>query len=403
MSPARRSSLPRFDSHDPAVLDDPYAVYARLREYGPVCRGGTGQWVLTRHEDVAAFLADPRLSSEYPPEYHRLSVGDGPAVSFFSRILLDRDPPAHTRLRKAMHRAFRPAAVRALTDRIGALVDDFLVPALDRGSLDVVEELAFPLPVSVVCELIGIPAADRALIRPHAVDLARGFGLVVADDDRAATHVAVTWLREYVGALAADRRRSPGDDVLSHLLEPDADGIRLDLDEVVDNVVFLFFAGFETTMNLLANGVAALLDTPDELRRLRADPALVPSAVEEFLRFDAPIQAAARLVREPMTVHGHAIRSGRLLVLLLGSANRDERAFADPDRLDVARRPNPHVSFGGGAHLCLGAALARMEGRIAFDRLARRFRDIEPAGERQRRHSTSFRSLSRLPVTVRAT
>ncbi len=402
MSPTRRSTLPRFDSHDPAVLADPYSVYRRLRAHGPVCRGGTGQWVLTRHADVTACLADPRLGTEYPVEYHRMSVGDGPAVSFFSRILLDRDPPHHTRLRRAMHPAFRPAAVRALSDRIGAMVDDLLEPAFDRGHCDVVEDLAFPLPVSVVCELLGIPTADRELVRPHAVDLARGFGLVVAEPDRAATHAAVTWLRDYIGELATERLRSPGDDVLSHLLTPAADGGPVDLAEVVDNVVFLFFAGFETTMNLIASGVAALLEAPDQQRLLRKAPDLVPSAVEEFLRFDAPIQAVARLVREPMSLHGHTFRPGRLLVLLLGSANRDERVFADPDRLDVTRSPNPHVSFGGGAHFCLGAALARLEGRVVFDRLARRCRGLVPAGTPQRRRTTSFRSLSRLPVTFLA-
>lgn len=395
MSPTRRSSLPRFDSHDPAVLDDPYAVYRRLREFGPVCRGGTGQWVLTRRADVAACLAAPGLGAEYPMEYHRMSVGDGPAVSFFCRILLDRDPPDHTRLRRAMHPAFRPAAVRALSDRVGAMVEEMLAPALDGERFDVVEELAFPLPVSVVCELIGIPATDRALVRPHAVDLARGFGLSVAEPDRVATHAAVKWLRDYIGALAAERLRSPGDDVLSHLLGPGAD-----LDEVIDNVVFLFFAGFETTMNLLAGGVAALLDAPAQQRLLFADPGLVSSAVEEFLRFDAPIQAVARLVREPMSLHGHTFRPGRLLVLLLGSANRDERAFTDPDRLDITRTPNPHVSFGGGGHLCLGAALARLEGRIVFDWVARHCRGLAPAGKPERRRTTSFRSLSQLPVTV---
>lgn len=402
-APGLRSTLPRFDSRDPAVLADPYAVYRELRTAGPLCRGGPGQWVATRYAEVAALLKDRRLSAQYPEEYHRLSVGEGPAVSFFTRIILDRDPPEHTRLRRLMHRAFSPGLVRGMADRIGRMVDEMIEPGLERGTLDAVDELAFPLPVTVVCELIGIPPGDRDLVRPHALDLARGFALLVPEHERAATHRAVDWLRAYVGELARERRARPGEDLLSRMVLAEDDGQVLSEEEVVDNTVFLFFAGFETTMNLIANGTHALLDDPAQLALLRAEPVLVDSAVEEFLRFDAPIQAAARLVREPIEVAGRVLRPGRLLVLLLGSANRDPDQFADPDRLDVRRTPNPHVSFGGGIHLCLGAALARVEAQVAFRRLLSRCAVLEPAGEAVRRHSTSFRSLAHLPVRVRPT
>ena len=402
MRPVRRSSLPRFDSRDPAVLDDPYAVYRTLRESGPVCRGGSGQWVLSRHADVTGYLADPRLGSEYPLEYHRLSIGDGPAVSFFSRIVLDRDPPAHTRLRRLMHGAFRPAAIRALADRIGGMVDELLAPALDCGHLEVVEDLALPLPVNVVCELIGIPAAERAQIRPHALDLARGFGLIVGEDDRAATHAAVVHLREHVDALVTERIRRPGADLVSRMLEPGPEGDRLERAEVVDNVVFLFFAGFETSIHLMASGVANLLRHPDELARLRADPDLLGTAVDELARFDAPIQWIARVTGEPVEVGGRTVRAGRMLLLLLASANRDERRFPDPDRIDVGRRHNAHLSFGSGIHRCMGLLLARAQASVSLGRLLERCAELEPDGEAVVRPHPNLRGYASVPVGVRA-
>jgi cytochrome P450 len=393
---------PRFDSRDPRVLDDPYAVYRELRAAGPLARGGPAQWVVTRYADMAPLLRDRRLGTEYPEEYHRLSVGDGPAVDFFTRIVLDRDPPAHTRLRRLMHTAFSPALVHRLTEYIGGLVDELLAPARDTGEFDAVCDLAFPLPVMVVCELIGIPSADRAAVWPRATDLAKGFALVVHEHERAAVHEAVTWLREYVGALVDERHRAPADDLLSHLLAAEAGGDdRLTREEVVDNAVFLFFAGFETTMNLIATGCHELTEHPRELARLRDDFSLVPSAVEELLRFDAPIQATARLVLDPVEVAGRTIRPGRILVMLLGSGNRDERQFPDPDRLDVGRMPNAHVSFGGGAHFCLGASLARTEAQVAFRRLLETFTAVEAAGEPTRRPSTTFRSYESVPLAVK--
>lgn len=392
--------LPRFDAGTAEVLDDPYATYARLRAGGPLCRGGPGQWVLTRHAEVSALLRDRRLSADYPEEYHRLSVGDGPAVSFFRRIVLDRDPPQHTRLRRLMADAFTPALVRGLTRRIDSLVEGLLTPAVGRGRLEVVAELALPLPVAVICELLGIPAADRDLVRPKIAELARGFALAVPPAQRAVAHDAVVWLRDYVGELSRHRRPEPGEDLLSTMLAAGEAGSEVSRPEIIDNAIFLFFAGFETTMNLIATGVDGLARHPAQWSRLRAAPELVAAAVEEFLRYDAPIQAAARMVTEPFELAGRTIRRGRLLVLLLGSANHDERRFADPQRLDIGRAPNPHVSFGGGTHHCLGAALARLEGRAVFGWLARHCAAVHPREAPTRRRSFTFRSFVRLPVSL---
>jgi cytochrome P450 len=393
--------LPRYDALDPAVLDDPYPVYAQLRRVGPLCRGGVGQWVVTRHADVSRLLRDPQLGHQFPDEYRRFALGEGPACSFFGRIILDRDPPSHVRLRRLMASAFSPTLVGRIGARIPGWLEELLQPVQDLGRFDVVHDLAYPLPVRVVCELMGIPAVDQDAVRPRAVDLARAFGTRVPDEDRRTVDEAVLWLRAYLGALITERRGAPEEDLLSRMIATQSNEDGLSDEEIVDNAVFLFFAGFETTMNLIANGCAALLGHPDQLDRLRAEPAMIPTAVEELLRFDAPVQSAGRMVREPMEIDGRRIAGGRVLLLLIGSANHDERAFVAPERLDVGRTPNPHLSFGGGAHYCLGAALARLEACAAFTELLRRFATIETAGEAVRRPSAGFRSFASLPVAVR--
>ncbi|MEU9192950.1 cytochrome P450 [Streptomyces hundungensis] len=399
------STLPlRFNSRAPEVLSDPYPVYAELRASGPLSRGGPGQWVVSRYADVVPLLRDRRLSHEYPPEYHEFSIGDGPANSFFQRIILDRDAPDHTRLRRLMAKAFSPRLVQRLHDFIERQVELLLAPGLEGGLFDAVTELAFPLPVMVVCELVGIPPVDRDLVRPHAIQLAKAFALYVAEEDRASAHAAVAWLREYIGALLEERRRDLGEDLLSQMLTAELaeePGVRLSREEIVDNTIFLFFAGFETTTNLIATSCAALLGHPRELARLRADPGLLPTAVEEFLRYDAPIQATARMAVDEIRVGGRTIRPGRVVVLLLGSANHDEERFEDPERLDVGRSPNPHVSFGGGAHHCLGAGLARAEAQVALGRLLSGALRFEPAGEVVRIPSVTFRSYASVPIALR--
>lgn len=393
--------LPKYDALDPAVIADPYPTYARLRQVGPLCRGGAGQWVATRHAEVSALLHDPRLAHEFPESFRRFSMGEGEAESFFRRIILNRDPPEHVRLRKLMGAAFNPSLMRKLGDHIGELVDELLAPALDRGYFDAVQEVAFPLPVMVVCELIGIPAGDRDQVRPYASDLCKAFGTQIPEQDRIAVNRAISWLREYVGALLQERRKSSRDDLLSCMLNATENGERLSYEEIVDNAVFLFFAGFETTMNMIGTGCAALLEYPDQLSRLRQDRSLVPTAVEEFLRYDAPIQSAGRLVLSPIEIGGRLVRKDRVLVLLLGSANHDERQFDQPERLDIGRKPNPHVSFGGGIHYCLGATLARTEISVVLARILDKFSIFEPAGNAIRRTSSGFRSYASVPVRTR--
>jgi cytochrome P450 len=401
MPAAEKILLPKYDPMDPVLLENPYPTYAKLREVGPLCRGGPGQWVVTRYADVVMLLRDSRLGHQFPDTYSQFSFGDSPAKSFFKRIILNHDAPAHTRLRQLMSPAFSPSLVHSLNAHIGHLVDNILNPILDRGHFDAVLDLAFPLPVMVVCELIGIPVTERDEVRPRATDLCKAFGAQVPEQDLATANRAILWLRDYIDGLLKERRGQTRNDLLSHMLAA-TDGVeRLTREEIVDNVLFLFFAGFETTKNLIATGCAALLQFPDQLARLRADRSLVTTAVEEFLRFDAPIQNVGRVVREPMLIGSRLIKKDRILVLLLGSANHDERQFDEPERLDVGRKPNAHVGFGGGPHHCLGATLARLEANVVFGQLLQRFALFEPAGEPRRQAIAGFRSYASIPIRVR--
>ncbi len=393
--------LPKYDPLDPAVMENPYPTYARLRAAGPVCRGGPGQWVVTHYADVVRLLRDPRLGNQFPEAYRQFSFGDRAMETFFERILLNRDPPDHTRLRELMSVAFNPNQVRRLTDHIGMLVDQLLAAASERGEFDAVCDLAFPLPVMVVCELIGIPTVDHDAVRPRATDLCKAFGTQIPEHDRVDATGAITWLRSYVGGLLEERRKNPGEDLLSSMLLASIRERRFGYEEIIDNVLFLFFAGFETTKDLIATGCAALLKFPRELERLWADRSLVPSAVEEFLRYDAAVQSVGRLALEPIEIGGRTIKKDRVLILLLGSANHDPDQFYRPEELDVGRKPNANVSFGGGVHHCLGATLARIEAGVTFSRLPMHFSHFAPAGETMRRLSAGFRCYASVPIAVR--
>jgi cytochrome P450 len=399
--PGRTALPPRFNARDPATLEDPYPRYAELRRAGPLARAGAGTWLVTRHADVTALLGDRRLGHELELEYHQVALGPGPASEFFHRIVFYRDPPAHTRLRRLMAAAFTPRLVNRMREPIRALVDELLEPGLERGGFDAVDDLAYPLSVAVVCRLIGIPRADWAALKPRAVDLGRGFNAAPSPEERRATDEAVVWLQRYLDALIGERRPAAADDLLSSMLAAEHGGDRLTHDEVVDNCIFLVWAGFETVMSVIGTAFAGLLRFPDQLERLREEPALVPSAVEELLRYDAPIQGTARLVRRDIELGGRRLRAARVLVLMLGSANHDERVFARPERLDVARHPNPHVSFGGGAHRCLGSVLARAEVAIVLEQVLRRCAAIEMAGAPRRRTAASWmRFHASVPVAV---
>jgi cytochrome P450 len=390
---------PKYDPLDLARLDDPYPVYRRLRESGPLCRGGPAQWVATRYSDVAALVGDPRLGAEFGSDYYRIALGDGPLADFFGHVMLNRDPPAHTVLRRLFGSQFTARAVRERRSRIDSMVSDLLTPAVEHGRFDAVTDLADRLPIRVLADFIGLDIENLDEVRPRAALLSQAFATYLPATERAATTEALVWLRDMITALFDGRQRAPCNDVVSRLCQ--VDQATVSRQELIDNVVFLLFAGFSTTTDLLGNGCAALAARPDQMALLRASTELVPTAVEEWLRFDAPVQVKSRLVHEPVEIGGRVIRPGRVLILLLGSANHDEQRFARPGELDVTRHPNPHVSFGGaGIHLCLGAALARAEAASALTFMTEHFARMEPGGPTVRRPSPSFRMYASVPIRV---
>jgi len=386
-----------FDVRDPALLDDPYPRYAQLRAAGPVLPAGPGQWIVPRYAEVAALLKDPRLTKSLPEAYYRYTVGDSELSGFLARMNLGQ----RNRLAsQVLLRSLRPGLVRTLTSGMAALIDELIAPGLAAGELDVVTDLGLPFPLMVICELLGIPQDERAGLWPRAADLVRAFSdaAFLSDADVGAAVQALRWLRGYLVDLQA---RSSGDNLLTRMAAAQADGERLTPAEIADQAITLFYAGFETSMGMLSNGIVALLRDPAQLARLRADRGLVPAAIEEILRYEAPIQITMRSPTEPVEVAGQVVRPGRVLFLLVGSANRDATAFDRPDEFDIGRSPNPHLSFGAGMYHCLGAALARAEGAAMLDRLLTRTREVVLAGEPVRRPRFNFRTYDRVPVRVR--
>jgi cytochrome P450 len=390
---------PKYDPLDLAAVEDPYPIYRQFREAGPLCRGGPAQWVVMRYADVTALTNDPRLGAEFDEEYHRIALGDGPLSDFFGHVMLNRDPPVHTALRRLFMSEFTTRAVRERQRRVDSMVDELLAPAVDEGRFDAVTDLADKLPIRVLADFVGMDRANLDEVRPRARVLSQAFATYLPEDERAETTAALEWMQDKVTALFEEKQRAPGDDVVSRLCH--VDELMASRQALIDNVVFLLFAGFSTTTDLLGNGFAALAARPDQVAILRADPDLAPRAVEELLRFDAPVQVKSRLVHQPVEIGGRRIRPGRVLILHLGSANHDEERFARPSELDLTRHPNPHVSFGGGGiHVCLGAALARAETASVLRFAAKHFARIEPDGPTIRRNSPSFRTYSSVPIRV---
>jgi cytochrome P450 len=361
---------------------DPYPIYAFIREREPVHHAPDGSWVLTRYDHSAALLRDPRFSTNPA----KLTAGPDPAAmgpirQVGSSLMMFLDPPDHTRLRSLVSQAFTPRMVESLRPRIQLLVDDLLDAVVETGEMDVLADLAYPLPTVVICELLGVPPEDREKFKGWSADASR---MLDGYLDQAAMDkgmVAGMYLFQYFTDLVEERRRHPREDLLSALLAAETAGDTLSHAELLSTATLLFVAGFETTMNLVGNGTLALLRHPDQLTRLRDDPSLIRTGVEELLRYDGPVHVTARIATSDVEIGGETIHAGEQAVAILGAANRDPEQFPDPDRLDVARTPNRHLAFGGGPHFCLGASLARMEGQIAFDTLLRRLPDLELATE----------------------
>ena len=363
-------------------------------------------WYAASHEAVQRVLREPGWSSDHRKatghaEYQvERGIPEG-ADELLSKVLLFMDAPDHTRLRGLVSKAFTPRSVERLRPRISWLTDELLAPLRDAGRFDVMNDFAFPLPVTVICELLGVPAGDRELFRQLTRDMAVILDWDVTPEQFGGAAGAALNFAAYLVPLFEQRRREPRDDLISALVAAEEDGDRLAADELLTTVVLLLTAGHETTMNLIGNGLLALLRNPDQLEMLRARPDLMPSAVEELLRFDSPVRLTVRTALVDATVAGETVRAGEQVIALLDAANHDPAVFESPDTLDVTRDAHRHVAFGAGAHYCLGAALARAEAQVALGALIA-LPDLGLAiDEPVWRPLVTFHALQSLPVACR--
>jgi cytochrome P450 len=376
------ATAPVPDLLGPDAVADPYAFFGALREHEPVHHDAVHKsWLVTRYEDVAAAFLDRRLSSDRVASVYDTKLTDeqraarGPTFSVLSDWMVFKDPPDHTRLRNLVKLAFTPRAVQALAPRVAEIVDDVLdIPA--RGTIDVVRDVAFPIPALVIAEMLGVPGEDRDLFR----DWSNAASTVIFeaprdDEDRRRAQAGLVALSEYLQELVDRYRAEPADNLITGLVRAREADDTLSEHEIVNTCLLLLFGGHETTTNLIANGFLALVEHPEQAALLREDPSLVPDAVEELNRYDGPAKTVVRRAAEDVELRGRTIPAGDRVLLVQCAANRDPRRFEDPDRVDVRRAENRHVGFGFGIHYCLGAPLARLEVRTALPRMLERLAD----------------------------
>ena len=387
---------------------NPYPVYHELRERDPVYWSDLwGCWVLTRYDDVVSTMQDfKRFSSK--GRFTRVIEGElpepvlekiAPLIRHYSTGLINVDPPDHTRMRALVHKAFSPRVLERLRSHIQEITDELLDEVQPRGEMEVIREFAYPLPVIVIAELMGVPQEDRdrlkgwsgriiefmATPRPSAEVMLR-------------SQEALLELREYFRGIYDQRRKEPCEDLIGNLVEVEEAGDKLTEEELLSTCVTILIGGHETTTNLISSGLYALLQHPDALLRLKRNPSLIETAVEEFLRYEGPFQRNRRVVMEDLDLRGKRIQKGQLVLQFVGAANRDPEEFPDPDRLDIERQPNRHVAFGYGVHYCLGAALSRIEAPIAINTILNRMPDLKLAMDAVTWNNAVFRGLEALPV-----
>jgi cytochrome P450 len=388
---------------DAAVRRDPYPTLHEIRRLAPVLRSSFGSWILTRYDDCFAVLRDPRCGKNWEGLMRQAGIDDWRdhvSLGYGERSLLFANPPQHTRLRRLVAKAFTPRTVERLKPRMAETIDRLLDPIAEAKGGDLLDLLAFPLPVTVIGELLGVPDSDRAPFRDAVRLNTRTLEMNMTREDVEAADVAAQWMVDYFTDLLADKRRRPADDMLSAMALAEEGGDRLTDEEIIQMSLLLFGAGFETTTNLIGNGAFHLMEHPDQLRLLREDASLLPNAVEELARYDGSILLSGRSAFEDIEVAGVRIPAGAGVVTLLGAANRDPAKFDEPDRLDVKRPGVEPLSFGSGIHFCLGASLARAEACLVFAQLLARFPVLELAEEPRFRDQFVFRGLESLRVSA---
>ncbi|MFF0488203.1 cytochrome P450 [Nocardia sp. NPDC004068] len=390
------------DSVGPHMRHNPYDAYEVLRAAGPFVPGPHDMRLVTRYAEARAIMQDPRWShAEEPQLLHGSSDIELPG-SF-----LWMEPPEHTRLRGLVGRAFTARSVGAMRERAEELVAGMLDDILARREVELLDALAYPLPLSMICEMLGVPPEAHEQVRHMSHAIARGLDpdMLLAPEELAARTAAVREFEEFFGELARRRRAEPRDDLITALVQAEEQGVALTPTELIGTLLILVVAGHETTVNLIANGVLALIRNPWEFRRLRSNPQLAVPAVDEVLRYDAPVHLTTRAAHDRITVGEHTFEPGDAVVVLFASANRDPLAFPDPDRFDIARyaagnRTDRHLSFGLGLHYCLGAFLARVEMQTVLTAIAERVKDLELLAEPAYRPNVVVRGVSRLDVRV---
>jgi cytochrome P450 len=398
--------IPGFTLTQPPAgfVDDPYPWYAALRRHAPVHRLGPASVLLTRHEDVMAVYRDPSASSDKQREFTPKFGAGSPLFEHHTTSLVFSDPPLHTRVRRLLMGALNQRAIARMEPGLVTLVDGLLDRLGRLPRPDLIGDFAARIPVEVIGNLLEVPHAERGPLQPWSLAILSALEPAPSAAVLAAGHAAVQDFLAYLRALVAHRREHPLDpeaDVLTRLIQGEVGGERLSETELLHNGIFLLNAGHETTTNLIGNGLHALMTHPAELQRLAADPGLLPTAVEELLRFESPLQLNNRLATAPITLPGgEVIEAGSFVTLGVGAANRDPAAFADPDRLDVGRKPNAQLAFGHGPHACAGMNVARLEARIAIGRLMARWPAIELDDEPERDPRVRFRGFRRLTVRL---
>ncbi|MFI5967045.1 cytochrome P450 [Streptomyces asoensis] len=397
-----------FDPWDPAFLSDPYPAYAELRERGRVIRyEPTGQWLVPRHADVSALLRDRRLGRTYQHRFTHEDFGrtappadQEPFHTLNDHGMLDLEPPDHTRIRRLVSKAFTPRTVERLKPYVRRLAGELVDRLVEAGGGDLLVDVAEPLPVAVIAEMLGIPESDRGPLRPWSADICGMYELNPSPQTAARAVRASEEFSAYLRELIAVRRARPGDDLISGLIAAHDEGDRLTEQELISTAVLLLNAGHEATVNATVNGWWALFRNPGQLDALRADHSLVPTAVEELMRYDTPLQLFERWVLDDIEIDGTTVPRGAEIAMLFGSANHDPAVFAEPGRLDLTRADNPHISFSAGIHYCIGAPLARIELAASMTALLEKAPKLAPAAEPRRKPNFVIRGLEGLDVTV---
>ena len=386
----------------PGFLDDPYPWYAALREHDPLHALEGGGVFVSRHEDAIAVYRSPAASSDKKAEF-RPKFGDSPLYEHHTTSLVFNDPPLHTRVRRLLMGALNQRAIARMEAQVVRLVDALLDEMAEKRNADFIADFAAQIPLEVIGNLLDIPRPERSPLRHWSIAILSGLEPKLTPTMLETGNHAVTEFVSFLKDLIRERQKQPGDpetDVLTRLIQGEKDGERLTETELHHQCIFLLNAGHETTTNLIGNGLWALLHNQDQLQDLRKDPALINSAIEEMLRFDGPIQLNNRRLTAPVALAGKALPAGTFVTIGIGAANHDPVQFSDPGRFDITRKPNRHVAFGQGDHVCVGMNVARMEGRIAFARLLARFASIELNGEPERDRRVRFRGFRKLPVLL---